>query len=240
MASKSVNRRSPESSSKPAAPTYQDEADLPEDAMAYEPHEYADDEERGVSTVRGSLTPIAVIGMSCRLPGGIDSPQKLWDALLEGADMVTEIPRDRWDAEEFYDPEKGTPGRSVSKWGAFIDDVTGFDPEFFGINEREATAMDPQHRMLMETSWEAVEHAGLRPAAMSGTATGVFIGMSHDDYVMVTNDAGIRWLRQHFPTHRVHKVRYKELQPWHMDSTLVPIRPGLVICNPARPWDRFQ
>ena len=141
--------------------------------------------------MRGSLTPIAVIGMSCRLPGGIDSPQKLWDALLEGADMVTEIPRDRWDAEEFYDPEKGTPGRSVSKWGAFIDDVTGFDPEFFGINEREATAMDPQHRMLMETSWEAVEHAGLRPAAMSGSATGVFIGMSHDDYVMVTNDAGL-------------------------------------------------
>ena len=141
--------------------------------------------------MRGSLTPIAVVGMACRLPGGIDSPHKLWEALLDGADMVTEIPGDRWDAEEFYDPEKGAPGRSVSKWGAFIDDVTGFDPDFFGINEREATAMDPQHRMLMETSWEAVEHAGLRPAAMSGTATGVFIGMSHDDYVMVTNDAGL-------------------------------------------------
>ena len=141
--------------------------------------------------MRGPLTPIAVVGMACRLPGGIDSPHALWEALLEGRDMVTEIPRDRWDAEEYYDPEKGIPGRSISKWGAFIDDVTGFDPEFFGISEREATAMDPQHRMLMETSWEAVEHAGMRPAAMSGTATGVFIGMSHDDYVMVTNDAGL-------------------------------------------------
>jgi len=129
--------------------------------------------------------------MACRLPGGIDSPHGLWEALLEGRDLVTEIPRDRWDSDEYYDPEKGTPGRSNSKWGAFVDDVAGFDPEFFGINEREAIAMDPQHRMLMETSWEAVEHAGMRPSAMAGTATGVFIGMSHDDYVMVTNDAGL-------------------------------------------------
>ncbi len=134
-------------------------------------------------------TPIAVVGMACRLPGGIDSPRALWEALLRGEDLVTEVPADRWDAEEFYDPEK-TPGRSVSKWGAFIDDVTGFDPEFFGVSEREATAMDPQHRMLMETSWEAVEHAGMIPTALAGTATGVFVGMSHDDYVMVTNDAG--------------------------------------------------
>ena len=82
------------------------------------------------------------------------------------------------------------PGRSVSKWGAFLDDVTGFDPDFFGINEREATAMDPQHRVLLETAWEAVEHAGRTPSSMAGTATGVFIGMSHDDYAMVTSDAG--------------------------------------------------
>lgn len=137
------------------------------------------------------LTPIAVVGMACRLPGGIDSPQKLWEALLNGEDLVTEIPKDRWDADEMYDPESGVPGRSVSKWGAFIDDVTGFDPDFFGINEREAIAMDPQHRLLMETSWEAVEHSGMTPASMAGTATGVFIGMSHDDYAMVTDDAGV-------------------------------------------------
>lgn len=140
--------------------------------------------------MRGTLTPIAVVGMACRLPGGIDSPHKLWEALLRGDDLVTEIPADRWDANDLYDPEKGVAGRSVSKWGAFLDDVKGFDPDFFGINEREATAMDPQHRVLLETAWEAVEHAGRTPSSMSGTATGVFIGMSHDDYAMVTSDAG--------------------------------------------------
>ena len=83
------------------------------------------------------VTPVATIGMACRLPGGIDSPEQLWEALLRGDDLVTEIPPDRWDADEYYDPEPGVPGRSVSRWGAFIDDVAGFDPEFFGINERE-------------------------------------------------------------------------------------------------------
>ena len=107
------------------------------------------------------VTPVAVIGMACRLPGGIDSPEQLWEALLRGDDLVTEIPPDRWDADEYYDPEPGVPGRSVSKWGAFLDDVAGFDSEFFGISEREATAIDPQHRLLLETSWEAMEHAGL-------------------------------------------------------------------------------
>ena len=99
--------------------------------------------------------------MACRLPGGIDSPEQLWEALLRGDDLVTEIPPDRWDADEYYDPQPGTPGRSVCKWGAFLDDVAGFDPEFFGITEKEATAMDPQHRLLLETSWEAMEHGGL-------------------------------------------------------------------------------
>ena len=101
-------------------------------------------------------TPIAVVGMACRLPGGINSPHKLWDALLRGDDLVTEIPADSWDGEEFYDRESGVAGRSVSKWGAFLDDVAGFDPDFFGINEREAIAMDPQHLVLLETCWEAV------------------------------------------------------------------------------------
>ena len=74
-----------------------------------------------------AVTPVAVIGMACRLPGGVDSPERLWEALLRGDDLVTEIPRDRWDADEYYDPEPGVPGRSVSKWGAFLDDVAGFD-----------------------------------------------------------------------------------------------------------------
>lgn len=135
------------------------------------------------------VTPIAVIGMACRLPGGIDSPEQLWEALLRGDDLVTEIPPDRWDADEYYDPEPGVPGRSVSRWGAFIDDVAGFDPEFFGINEREATAMDPQHRILLETSWEAMEHAGLTRERIADSRTGVFMGLTHGDYQLLAADA---------------------------------------------------
>src|ERR1051325_7220995 len=104
----------------------------------------------GVGTT--PATPVAVIGMACRLPGGIDSPERLWDALLRGDDLVTEIPPDRWGGDEQYDPQPGVPGRSVTKWGGFLDDVAGFDSEFFGINEREAKAIDPQHRLLLETS----------------------------------------------------------------------------------------
>jgi polyketide synthase 5 len=114
-----------------------------------------------VAVDRAGVTSIAVIGMACRLPGGIDSPERLWEALMRGDDLVTEVPPDRWDADEYYDPQPGVPGRSVTKWGGFLDDVAGFDSEFFGINEREATAIDPQHRLLLETSWEAMEHAGL-------------------------------------------------------------------------------
>ncbi len=128
--------------------------------------------------------------MACRLPGGIDSPELLWEALLRGDDLITEIPSERWDADSLYDPERGTPGRSVTKWGGFLDDVAGFDSDFFGINDREAVAIDPQHRLLLETSWEAMQHAGVQPATVAGSATGVFVGLAHDDYTLVTGDAG--------------------------------------------------
>ena len=134
-------------------------------------------------------TPVAVIGMGCRLPGGINSPEQLWDALLAGDDLVTEIPLERWDADDYYDPEPGVPGRSVSRWGAFLDDVAGFDSEFFGMGDREATAIDPQHRLLLETSWEAVEHAGVNPADLAGSATGVFMGQTQNDYALLAADA---------------------------------------------------
>ena len=137
-----------------------------------------------------TATPVAVIGMACRLPGGIDSPQQLWEALLEGRDLVTEIPDDRWDVEAFYDPEPGVPGRSVTRWGAFLDDVGGFDCDFFGMTEREATAIDPQHRLLLETSWEAIEYAGIDPTTLSGSRTGVFVGLTHSDYELLSADCG--------------------------------------------------
>ncbi|OBB92750.1 type I polyketide synthase [Mycobacterium sp. 852002-30065_SCH5024008] len=136
-----------------------------------------------------TFTPTAVIGMACRLPGGIDSPERLWEALHRGDDLITEVPPDRWDADEYYDPQPGVPGRSVTKWGGFLDDVAGFDCEFFGINEREATAIDPQHRLLLETSWEAMEHAGLTRETMADSLTGVFVGLTHGDYQLLAADA---------------------------------------------------
>ncbi len=129
--------------------------------------------------------------MGCRLPGGIDSPAGLWEALLRGDDTITTVPLDRWDAEEYFDPEPGVPGRSVSKWGAFLDDVAGFDAEFFGISEREAEVIDPQHRLLLETAWEAVEHAGMDPATMAKSLTGVFMGLTGCDYELLAADAGV-------------------------------------------------
>jgi acyl transferase domain-containing protein/acyl carrier protein len=129
--------------------------------------------------------------MACRLPGGIDSPEKLWEALLRSDDLVTEIPPERWDADEYYDREPGMPGRSVSRWGGYLDDVGGFDAPFFGFGEREATAIDPQHRLLLETAWEAVEHAGVIPGSLASSPTGVFVGLAHDDYTLISSDAGV-------------------------------------------------
>ncbi|MCV7090992.1 sulfolipid-1 biosynthesis phthioceranic/hydroxyphthioceranic acid synthase [Mycobacterium interjectum] len=140
--------------------------------------------------MQSRVSPVAIIGMGCRLPGGVDSPNAFWRALLRGDDLVTEIPADRWDVDEHYDPERGVHGRSVSRWGGFIDDIGGFDASFFGFGEREATAIDPQHRLLLETSWEAIEHAGIVPASLSGSRTGVFVGLCQQDYTLITGDAG--------------------------------------------------
>src|SRR3569833_2334370 len=139
-------------------------------------------------------TPVAVIGMGCRFPGGVDSPDALWRALTEGRDLVTEVPPDRWDAEAIYDPEPGVKGKVASRWGGFVDDVRGFEPAFFGLTEHEAERMDPQARLLLETACEALEHAGLPPHAQSGAAGGGFAGHTHDDYLALSNrdDPG-RW-----------------------------------------------
>ncbi|PRC41441.1 polyketide synthase, partial [Mycobacterium sp. ITM-2017-0098] len=137
----------------------------------------------------GATTPVAVIGMACRLPGGIDSPEQLWEALLRGDDLVTEVPRERWDSDEYYDAEPGVPGRTASKWGAFLDDVAGFDADFFGIEDRAAAALDPQHRLLLETSWESIEHAGLDPRSLADSRTGVFVGLTHIDYQLVNAES---------------------------------------------------
>ncbi|WP_298242745.1 sulfolipid-1 biosynthesis phthioceranic/hydroxyphthioceranic acid synthase [uncultured Bradyrhizobium sp.] len=136
------------------------------------------------------MTAIAVVGIGCRLPGQIDSPDAFWAALLAGTDLVTEIPQQRWNADDDYEPLAGVAGRSVSRWGAFLDDPSGFDHRFFGVGEPEALAMDPQHRLLLEVTWEAAEHSGRDPRCLSGTEAGVFFGLSHQDYMQVTRDAG--------------------------------------------------
>ena len=126
--------------------------------------------------------PIAIIGMSCRFPGGANSPEAFWQLLAEGRDAVTEVPRERYNIDEFYAPDVDAPGKTVSRWGGFLDAIDQFDPAFFGISPREATYLDPQQRLLLEVSWEAMERAGLLPEKLFGSQTGVFIGLFNRDY----------------------------------------------------------
>ncbi len=126
--------------------------------------------------------PIALIGLACRIPGGVTDSAHFWKLLQTGTDAVREIPADRWDINEYYDSDPDIRGKMASRWGGFLDRVDQFDPGFFGIAPREAVSMDPQQRLLLEVSWEALEIAGLSSGKLLGTKTGVYLGITGSDY----------------------------------------------------------
>ncbi|MFF9757100.1 type I polyketide synthase, partial [Streptomyces sp. NPDC014344] len=125
--------------------------------------------------------PIAVVSMACRLPGGIDTPEAFWELLASGGDAVGGLPS-RWGGLDLYDPDPEAVGKSYAREGGFLEDVEGFDAAFFGVSPREALTMDPQQRLVLETSWEALERAGVRPESLNESRTGVYLGTMSSDY----------------------------------------------------------
>ncbi|MGB3355167.1 MAG: polyketide synthase, partial [Mycobacterium sp.] len=137
--------------------------------------------------------PIAVVGIGCRLAGDITTPDEFWSFLLAGGSAVREVPAERWQPYLQRDPRNAAVLRATTRWGTFLDDLPGFDAEFFGVSPREAELMDPQQRLALEVSWEALEHAGITPRSLAGSDTAVLMGVNSDDYgkLLMEDLAGI-------------------------------------------------
>ncbi|MEM7417081.1 MAG: type I polyketide synthase [Gemmatimonadota bacterium] len=158
-----------------------------------------DELKRAVKAVRGlrrrveelegrAVEPIAIVGMACRFPGGATDPEKLWDVLRDGVDATREVPAERWNLEQYYDPDPEAHGKVYARRGGFLaDPVDTFDAAFFGISPREAEVMDPVQRLLLELSWESLENAGIAPHSLEGSNTGVFVGVSGSEFETVQN-----------------------------------------------------
>ncbi len=150
-------------------------------------HSVAPDPGRPPTGTARADEPIAIVGMACRFPGGVGSPEELWRLVAEGGDAIAPFPTDRgWDPG-LHDPDGERVGSSYVREGGFLDDLAGFDAEFFEVSPREAVAMDPQQRLLLETSWQALERAGIDPTGLRGSATGVYIGSNGQDYLNLQN-----------------------------------------------------
>lgn len=144
-----------------------------------------------LETVERSKTePIAIIGMSCRFPGGVNNPESFWQLLINGVDAITEVPPERWNVDAYYDPNPDTAGKMYTRYGGFLQQVDQFDPQFFSISPREAVRTDPQQRLLLEVSWEALENASLIPNQQSVSQTGVFVGVTTNDYARLLMPSG--------------------------------------------------
>src|SRR5688572_25675131 len=127
--------------------------------------------------------PVAIVSMACRFPGGVSTPEQLWDVLAAGRDLVEPVPPERWDADALYDPDPDAKGKSYGREGGFIREIDRFDAEFFEIAPREARSMDPQQRLLLETAWEALERAGVVPETLKESDTGVYVGLFDSGYL---------------------------------------------------------
>src|SRR5690606_8773484 len=135
--------------------------------------------------------PVAIVGMGCRFPGVRGGPEALWRFLLDGGDAITEVPADRWPVDQYYDPDPTAQGKTATRFGGFLEDVSAFDAPFFSISPREAMAMDPQQRLLLEVAWEALEHAGVAPDKLLGSQTGVFVGIASMDHAQAVFGVGL-------------------------------------------------
>ncbi|WP_264051091.1 type I polyketide synthase, partial [Mycobacterium parmense] len=159
----------------------------------------ADSGRRQAAATTRTDEPIAIVAVSCRFPGAPD-PEAFWEVLSGGVDAIREVPEDRFDIDEFYDPDPEAPGKIYSRFGGFLDGIDGFDPEFFGISPREAVWIEPQQRLMLETAWEGLERAGYSPAGLRGSRTGIFVGVGANEYSHLLSSESVDKIEPHFIT----------------------------------------